>query len=247
MTTKGNLKMKKVSVIIPTYNRFDYLLRAIESVKTQTYGDIEIIVVNDRSSEDAYYKYDFAGINVLHLDKNAVERHGRPMPGCYPRNMGIKISTGDYVAFLDDDDLWLPRKLELQVEAMQSTGCEMSCSDGYIGNDPYDSNESYPIYNAEHYWDALRGIYRNKGKSHLIEDGFPDVWNSEFINTHNCCVTSSVVLSKNVIEKTGWFNILPFFEDYDYWKRAIQHTNCVYVETPSFYYDLGPCHNYHLH
>lgn len=240
----------KVSVVIPTYNRFDYLLNAIQSVKNQTYDDIEIIVVNDRSSEDSYYKYDFAGVNILHLDKNAIERHGRKYPGCYPRNAGLKIATGDYVAFLDDDDMWLPRKIELQVEAMQSSGCEMSCSDGYIGNGTCDANKEYPRYNAEHYWGTLKRIYRRKRKSHLfplrnketgatIKDGFPDVWNHEFISTHNCCVCSSVILSRGVIEKTGEFKILPSGEDAEYWRRALHHTNCVYVREPCFYYDAG--------
>jgi glycosyltransferase involved in cell wall biosynthesis len=234
----------KVSVVIPTYNRFSYLLNAIDSVKNQTYDDIEIIVVNDRSSEDSYYKYDFAGVNILHLDKNAIERHGGPMPGCYPRNVGIKISTGHYVAFLDDDDMWLPTKIELQVQAMESYGCEMSCSDGYIGRGVYDANKEYPRYNAEHYWGGLRKIYRKKGKGHLFPitescDGFPDVWNHEFIDTHNCCVCSSVVISREVIEKTGYFEIMPFAEDWEYWRRALQHTDCAYVKDPCFYYDSG--------
>tara|TARA_Y100001949_G_C15928060_1_gene304334 strand:+ start:180 stop:839 length:660 start_codon:yes stop_codon:yes gene_type:complete len=212
-------------------------MNAIESVKNQTYDNIEIVVVNDRSSEDAYYQYDFAGVNIIHLEKNAVERHGKPMPGCYPRNVGIKIATGHYVAFLDDDDSWLPNKLELQTNAMKSSGCEMSCSDGYIGHNPYDPEQSYLKYNAEHYWGTLRKIYRRKRKSHLFPP--PDIWNSEFINTHNCCVASSVIISKKVIDKVGYFNIMPFAEDWDYWKRALNHTNCVYVREPCFYYDLG--------
>lgn len=234
----------KVSVVIPTYNRFDYLLNAIESVKNQTYDDIEIIVVNDRSSEDSYYKYDFAGVNILHLDKNAVERHGRPMPGCYPRNAGMKISTGHYVAFLDDDDMWLPGKIELQVEAMQSSGCEMSCTDGYFGNGIYNPKTHYPLYLGEAYWGAVRRIFRRKKRSAWfpIADtkyGYPEIWNRDFLLVHNCCITSSVMISKRVIDKVGEFKLLPCAEDYEYWKRALHHTNCTYIAKPLCYYDTG--------
>jgi glycosyltransferase involved in cell wall biosynthesis len=64
--------MDKVSVVIPTYNRFKYALNAIKSVKEQTYANIEIIVVNDRSTQDEYYEYEWEtnGVTMLHLEKN---------------------------------------------------------------------------------------------------------------------------------------------------------------------------------
>ena len=229
----------KVSVVIPTYNRFNYLLNAIESVKNQTYGDIEIIVVNDRSSEDSYYKHDFAGVNILHLQQNTKQVFGYACAG-FTRNKGVDIATGTYVAFLDDDDVWLPRKIELQIEAMRSSGCEMSCSDGYIGNGVFDSSKEYATYNAGHYWRKIRNIYRRKRKSHLIASGFPDVWDSEFINTHNCIITSSAIVSKKTLSKIdGFRNLKNREEDWDCWRRALKHTNCTYVKEPSFYYDSG--------
>ena len=87
--------------------------------------------------------------------------------------------------------------------------------------------------------EGLWNTGKRKRKSHLIASGLPDIWNSEFINTHNCCVCSSVILSKRVIEKTGHFEIMPFAEDWEYWRRALKHTDCVYVKEPCFYYDSG--------
>ena len=65
--------MELVSVVIPTFNRFKYLLNTIESVKKQTYSNIEIIVVNDFSTEREYYEYDWKenGINIIHLEENS--------------------------------------------------------------------------------------------------------------------------------------------------------------------------------
>ena len=64
-------KEKLVTVIIPTYNRFDYLLKAIQSVKNQDYKNIEIIIVNDCSSQSEYYNYKFENCIVINLDKNS--------------------------------------------------------------------------------------------------------------------------------------------------------------------------------
>ena len=100
-----------VSVIIPTFNRFSYLLNTIESVKNQTYKNLEIIVVNDKSTETEYYNYDWDSnnIKIIHLDSNTKQIFGYACAG-YVRNKGIEKSSGKYIAFCDDDDIWFPKK-----------------------------------------------------------------------------------------------------------------------------------------
>lgn len=112
--------MELVSVVIPTFNRFKYLLNTIESVKKQTYSNIEIIVVNDFSTEREYYEYDWKenGINIIHLEENSRKIFGYPCAG-YVRNKGIEKSSGKYISFCDDDDFFFPLKIELQVNAMK--------------------------------------------------------------------------------------------------------------------------------
>ena len=100
----------KVSVIIATYNRYDSLLTAIESVKNQTYGNIELIVVNDASSDDRYYSLEENGFKLIHLEKNSKDLFGYPCAG-YVRRIGIESATGDYISILDDDDLFFDVKL----------------------------------------------------------------------------------------------------------------------------------------
>jgi len=231
--------MDKVSVIIPTYNRFKYLLNTIKSVKEQTYPNIEIIVVNDRSTQKEYYEYnwDDNNVKIIHLEKNSKELFGHASPGVV-RNKGIEVSSGKYVAFCDDDDIWFPNKIAIQIKAMNENDCKMSSTDGLIGNGVYDSKKSYKKYNAEYYFNTLQRIYKRKG-SNLLENGFPKIWTREFLKVHNCVICSSVVLEKSIFDKIDKFKNMVPGEDYECWLRVLQHTNNVYVEDICFYYDKG--------
>tara|TARA_B100001063_G_C16774100_1_gene563814 strand:- start:1203 stop:1919 length:717 start_codon:yes stop_codon:yes gene_type:complete len=231
--------MKKISVIIPSYNRFKFLLKALESVRNQTYKNIEIIIVNDCSTQEEYYNYKFEGCIVIHLDKNSKARFGHASPGGFQRSMGMKIASGDYIAFLDDDDHWLPDKLEKQVTAMITSRCLISSTDGLIGNGPYDKTKKYRIYNKENYLGTIKNIFARKGKQDLMKDGFPLIWNEEFLKVHNCAIASSIMIHKSLIEKIGYFSNQLWAPDYDYWLRAVKHTDLVYVDEPLMYFDTG--------
>lgn len=233
--------MEKVSVIIPTFNRFKYLLNTIDSIKNQTYKNIEIIVVNDRSTQQEYYNYDWNlnNIIVIHLDQNSKQTFGFACPGGYQRNFGIEKSNGKYIAFCDDDDIWFPKKLELQINAMKQTGCKMSSTDGLIGNGCYNINKKYKKFNAEHYYTYLKDKYTIKNRN-FLENGFlPKIWTLEFLKINNSMICSSVILDREIIDKVGKFIIARESEDYDYWLRALKYTNSVYVSDICFYYDSG--------
>ena len=102
---------KKVSVIIPFYTNVDWLAQAIDSVLAQTYQDYEILVINDGTTEDDTYFLREYGTKISYTKiKNAGPANAR--------NLGIEMATGEYVAFLDSDDLWLPNKLEVQINCM---------------------------------------------------------------------------------------------------------------------------------
>ena len=224
-----------VSVIVPTYNRFKYLLNTIQSIKEQTLQPIEIIVVNDCSTQKEYYEYDWSknGIIIIHLPKNSREVFGISSP---QRTRGIEIATGEYIAFCDDDDIWFPNKLELQLKAMQQYHCDMSCTDGLIGNGPYNKSKHYAKYNAEHYYQTLQQIYARKG-SRVLTNGFPKIWSLDFLKIHNCVICSSVVIKKTIINKVGSFINKTPGEDYEYWLRILKYTDSVYVPEICFYYD----------
>ena len=229
-----------VSVIIPTFNRFKFLMNTIQSVKAQTYENIEIIVVNDNSTEGAYYSYDWAsnGIRIIHTVCNSKDIFGYACVG-HVRNTGIQNSSGKYIAFCDDDDIWFPNKLKLQIDAMNRTGCKMSSTDGLYGVGVYDPSKSYKVYNAEHSYEELRNIYR-RANSTLLNNGFPEVWDLGFIRVHNCVICSSVIIEKELLYKIHGMKCARIgIEDYDCWLRALTHTSSVYINQVCFYYDGG--------
>ena len=107
--------MPEVSVIIPTYNRAKIVTKAIDSVLAQTYKDFEIVVVDDGSIDNTK--------EVIHNFKNRVIRYTRNRENrgqAYARNKGVKIAKGEYIAFLDSDDFWLPNKLALLLRHLSS-------------------------------------------------------------------------------------------------------------------------------
>ena len=201
----------KVSVIIPTYNRFRYLKRCIQSICNQTYANIEIVVVNDCSTQPEYYQSDWNDVRIIHMRKNSKVSYGFAVPGGVQRNVGIANSDGEYVAFCDDDDSWQPTKLELQTAAMKKTGCRMSCTNArnFPGED---------IYFKEH---------------------LEQIWRSEYIKSTNYVICSSVIMSRQLISLVGYFKPMPKCEDYDYWKRVLEHTNLVYLAEPLVIYDTN--------
>jgi len=106
--------MEKISVIIPTYNGSRNIRRAIQSVLNQDYPNIEIIVVDDASTDDTVAVVKSIKDSRLKLIVHKVNKNGSAA-----RNTGIKASTGKYIALLDDDDEWLPTKLSKQIEYLQ--------------------------------------------------------------------------------------------------------------------------------
>jgi glycosyltransferase involved in cell wall biosynthesis len=115
--------MPKVSVIIPTFNRPDMISRAIQSVFDQNYKDYEIIVVDDGVEKNAEN-------TVLSIASGKIKyiKHETSKGGGAARNTGIKNSSGEYIAFLDDDDEWLPEKLSVQMEMLEKTGQDVGFS-----------------------------------------------------------------------------------------------------------------------
>lgn len=111
--------MPTVSVIIPTYDRADVLPKAIDSVLSQTHRDLELIVVDDGSTDDTA-----AVVEGYEDDRVQYVAHETNRGANVARNTGIDAASGEYVAFLDSDDRWAPSKLERQLERLEQKGSE---------------------------------------------------------------------------------------------------------------------------
>lgn len=129
-----------VSIIIPTYKRSsDLLKRAIDSVLSQSYSDIEVIVVDDNGKNELFI---FRDNNIKYLTSLAEKEkrvkfiaNSENLGGSLSRNEGIKIATGELITFLDDDDIFLPNKIENQVKYMKLNNLNCSFTDLSIYNE----------------------------------------------------------------------------------------------------------------
>lgn len=236
--------MNKIIVIIPSYNRFKFLMNAINSIKNQTYklSNIDILVINDASTEKEYYEYNWKSnnIDIINLEINSKIIFGYGCAG-YVRNIGlksIKFENYKYISFCDDDDIWLPNKLELQINEMEKSKCKMSCSEGLYGNGEFNMNlKVYLKYNSEYYYNYILNKYKQSSE-YMNYNIFPYIWDYNFIKIHNCIICSSVIVTSDVIKNVGFMKEIKRGEDYDYWLRILkEYTSCVYVNEPCVYYD----------
>jgi teichuronic acid biosynthesis glycosyltransferase TuaG len=138
----------KVSVIMPAYNGEKYIAAAMRSVLAQTYEDLELIVVDDGSSDrtsEIVRGIEAADERVVYIfQTNAGQGNAR--------NTGIKSARGELIAFLDQDDLWIEAKLERQLEALKETKADVVFSGSFVFHDDNVTDETIP-------WDTLRGRF----------------------------------------------------------------------------------------
>jgi len=194
--------MPKVSVIIPAYNRAYSLREAIDSVLSQSYNDLELIVVDDGSTDETQ---EIVSSYIPKLAYIYQERQGVSAA----RNKGIACAHGDYLAFLDSDDLWLKDKLNLQMKFMESRPEALICY-------------------TEEIW-IRKGVRVNPMKKHRKYSGMI------FEHCLPLCIVSpsSVLIAHSLLEKTGEFDEeLEACEDYDLWLRISAQYPIYLIDTP---------------
>ena len=192
----------KVSIIIPTFNRAQYVCEAIDSVLAQTFKDHEIIVVDDGSTDNTSEVLKIYGDQI-----RCFSQKNRGLSAA--RNLGMSLSRGEYIAFLDDDDVWLPEKLEKQVQILDnSPELGFVCSEAYVFN-----NDKQIL---EHW---KRGRHNQETFESLFEENFVSVL--------------TVVMRRRCFEEIGDFDeSLIFSEDYDYWLRLSLKYKFQYMNIP---------------
>jgi glycosyltransferase involved in cell wall biosynthesis len=192
MTSKTEL----VSVILPTYNRVDLLKDSVASILAQSYENFELIIIDDGSSDDTLSF-------VTSLKDNRIKLISQMNMGrSRARNNGLKAAKGSLITFIDSDDLYLPRKIELQVNFLNRHGefdFVYTSADCFVGNTP-----EVPIHR-----------YLASASGEIYEEI------AAYIPLTICLPT--VMFRKKVLDHIGLFDTnLDRFEDTDYWRRVSQ-------------------------
>lgn len=201
-----------ISIVIPLYNKADYIEKCIGSVLSQTYLNFELIVINDGSTDGSLFKLEQFTDNRLRI-------FSQPNAGVsQARNYGVALAVYDYVSFLDADDWWAPDFLYELIQLISS------CTEAIL----WGSN----------YYYVKKGVHRieHKGLAADFLSGYIDfvsVYGSTFCSLINCSYV--VVLKSAFLQANGFRPPLKFGEDFDLWIRLAQLGKVAYINKPLAY------------
>ena len=197
----------KVSVIVPTYNRAHLVTETIDSILAQTFKDFELIVIDNESgdnTEEVIRSYTDERIRYFRHQNNGLV--------AVNRNYGISKANGEYIAFCDDDDLWMPEKLERQVKLLDL------------------NKELGLVYSNSYIMDANGNLERDTllSKSKLFRGNvFDKLFQGNFIPM------LTVVIRREVLSKVGGFSPKYIIaQDYDLWLRIAEYYPIDFTEEP---------------
>jgi glycosyltransferase involved in cell wall biosynthesis len=208
----------RVSVVIPSYNAEAFLADAVQSVLRQTWRDLELVIVNDGSTDSTgalaeRFREGDARVRIVEKPNGGLSS---------ARNAGIAASSGDLICFLDADDILLPNKLERQVSFLDDfPGCDLVYSDYYIGD-----GELTPIWLES------------------VRPGHPRM--DQWLLYRNRFAPMSPLLRARLVAATGDFDqTLRAAEDWDYWIRAAQLGRFSYLPGAVGVYRVHPGQMHH--
>ena len=201
---KGVENMKLVSVVLPAYNAALFIGDAIESVLAQSYTNLEIIVIDDGSTDDT---------GKIVSRYNMVRYIRRPNQGAASaRNRGIREAQGEYIAFIDADDLWMPEKITMQVDLLRQSGVKWCYCDSY-----------YSWYNSEEIIGRLsstQGVYQNDILVPYVSGKFS-------------IPLPATLIRQGILEDIGYFDeTLTVAEHTDLWARIAVRYPIGYLNQP---------------
>lgn len=200
MLAKSTTVMPLVSVIIPNYNNAKYLAAAIDSVLQQDYPNIEVILVDDGSTDNS--------LEILENYKDKIILVQQENQGAAAaRNTGLRKASGDFIAFHDSDDLWLPGKLTKQVNFLINNHAFIACFTHWA---VWDGEKPLP-----------KSPSSNDNKTNLQTDRTG--WLYLPLLKESVITTISIMIRAHIVRKVGFFNTnYQVGEDHDYWLRLSQ-------------------------
>jgi len=207
--------VSKVNVVIPTYNRAHLIRKAVQSVLDQSYQDFEIIIVDDASTDNTE-----EAVRSLKDERIRYIRHEKNKGAGAARNTGIRAANGEYIAFQDSDDEWLPEKLEKQMKVFENAPPEVGVV--YTGFWRIEKNKKNYIPSS---W-----IIQKNGNIHK------ELLKGNFIGT------PATLIKRECFKKVGLFEeYIPAREDWELWIRISKYYEFKYIPEPLMisYYTSG--------
>ncbi len=204
---KACKEMPLVSVIIRTMERPSHLREALQSVRNQTYPNLEVIVVDDGAVKFRKVLQEFADLVIQFIDPE--EHLGR----CRAGNVGLKRAKGKYVNFLDDDDLLFADHVETLVGELEANGeCAAAYSTGF---------------QVETEWKSFDPLQYEEGDYEVLHQ---QPFDRSLLKTQNYIPINCMMFSRVLYERHGGFDeALPMLEDWDLWNRYAEHTDFIFI------------------
>jgi glycosyltransferase involved in cell wall biosynthesis len=203
-----------ISVVIPTYKRPHLIKSAFESVAAQSYANWELIIVDDNGKGTEGGEATEKAVNEFYPADNVVyQQLETNMGACAARNTGIEISTGEYIAFLDDDDEWFKDKLKKQIAQIQQDNADICYSDMYLSN-----------------------TGRQQYYAHDIQG---DHYQSLLIRGYGICTSALLIKKQTLIDIQGFDQSLPSMQDYDLLIRLCEKGKVTVIKEALFNYKMA--------
>ncbi len=211
--------MPKVSIIIPVYNGQKTISTMAHSVVAQDYSDIEVIAINDGSTDNsASILKKFSSIQVISQENAGVSAS---------RNLGIQEATGDYIAFIDQDDVWTADKITRQVHVLETTGADYVFNNFYRFN--YDTSQKYSKTNSELNSYIYKYVCQHDPEYNIIAQ---DVMFKMLLRGYPI-YPSTMLIRHRLFENSGsWDSRFPRCQDFDLSLRCTRFTNFAYIDAP---------------
>ncbi|EGR3962701.1 glycosyltransferase family 2 protein [Vibrio cholerae] len=194
-----------VSIVIPLYNAENYIEETLLSIVNQTYSNYEVIVIDNASTDSSLsiiknFSENRLKLKVIECDKNSGG------PAC-PRNIGIEHANGQYIAFLDSDDLWSERKLETQISLMIRNDYNFTCT-----------SKSFIDRNGLHFTRRIDELLREKSGHYGVKE----------LIIRNSITTSSVIVCRKFLasDRFSELDFINCVEDYLLWLMLMSKKEC---------------------
>lgn len=242
------MRTELVSIILPTFNRGYCLQAAVDSVRAQSHSDWELIVVDDGSTDDSHDRMS------RYADDKRIRYIRRPNGGvAAARNTGLTLATGDFIAFLDSDDLWKPFKLRLQLDVLRAlpevgmvwTEMEAVRADGHRQSGAYLTTmyDNYARFPKDELFSSVVALDELAPRSEAPVRGRRVLVGSIFsaMIAGNLVHTSTVMLRRDLAEQVGGFDELlrPTGEDFDYHLRTCRAARVALIDLATITYMTG--------